>query len=388
MQYPDFHFEVLARKDFAKAGVIHTAHGEIGTPAFMPVGTRGTVKSLSPDDVAGTGAQILLGNTYHLYLRPGEALIKQFGGLHQFMRWEKPILTDSGGYQVSSLGWFKGGDAGGRLSRIDDDGVTFRSHLDGTIHRFTPEKAIQIQCDLNSDIMMAFDEATPDKGRDYAAEAMERTHRWLVRSKLEWERRGGRNALFGIIQGGSFEDLRRESAQFVIAQQLPGIALGGGSVGQDPVETELNASWVRDLWPDDKPIYFMGVGVKPSDAVAAVKSGADMFDCVAPTKLARTGLLYTGRLVGLDQPDFTKVRYESEYANERIVIEKKEFEHDERPIDVDCGCYTCAHGFSRAYLRHLYRSRELLYYRLASIHNVYQMVHTVALLRRYILGGW
>jgi queuine tRNA-ribosyltransferase len=388
MQYPGFKFEVVATKDAAKAGVMTTRHGVVETPVFMPVGTRGTVKSLSPDDVADTGAEILLGNTYHLYLRPGEKLIQSFGGLHEFMRWDKPILTDSGGYQVSSLGLFKPGEAGNHLSKIDDDGVTFRSHLDGSTHRFTPEKAVQIQHDLNSDILMAFDEATPDKGRDYARQAMERTHKWLVRCKAEWQRLESNNALFGIIQGGSFEDLRRESAQFVIEQDLPGIALGGGSVGQDPAETELNAAWVRDMWPTNKPVYFMGVGVKPSDLVAAVKSGADMFDCVAPTKLARTGLLYTGTLTGLDQPDLAAVRFESAYDNERIAIEKLEFAADDRPIDDGCGCYTCAHGFSRAYLRHLFRSRELLYYRLASIHNVFMMVNTVKLLRSYILGSW
>lgn len=388
MQWQDFSFKVLARKGQAKAGVMTTRHGKIETPVFMPVGTRGSVKALSPDDVAQTGAQILLGNTYHLYLRPGEAIIKPFGGLHEFMRWNKPILTDSGGYQVSSLGWFKPGATNKHLSKIDDNGVTFHSHLDGSIHRFTPEKAIQIQHDLNSDILMAFDEATPDLGREYAARAMERTHRWLVRSKAEWERLGRVNALFGIIQGGKFEDLRRESAQFVIEQDMPGLALGGGSIGQDPVETEQNAAWVRDLWPANKPIYFMGVGVKPSDLVAAIKSGADMFDCVAPTKLARTGLLYTGKLVGLDQPDLSKVQFVSDYENERIVIEKREFETDERPIDETCDCWTCRQGFSRSYLRHLFRSRELLYYRLASIHNVFMMVQTVKQLRSYILGAW
>jgi queuine tRNA-ribosyltransferase len=378
-------FEVVAKKGFAKAGVMTTRHGTVHTPVFMPVGTRGSVKSLTPEDVVGTGAEIILGNTYHLYLRPGEKVIDKFGGLHDFMHWLGPILTDSGGYQVSSLGWFRERGENAKLSVIDDDGVTFTSHLDGASHRFTPEKAIQIQHGLNSDIIMAFDEATPDKGREYAARAMERTHRWLVRSKREWERLNNQNALFGIIQGGSFEDLRRESAQFVAEQNLPGIALGGGSVGQNPEETEQNAAWVRDLWPAGKPVYFMGVGVKPSDVVAAIKSGADMFDCVAPTKLARTGLLYTGKLRGLDQPDLNKVRFESEFENERLAIEKKQFELDERPIDEECKCYTCSYGFSRAYLRHLFRSRELLYYRLASIHNVAMMVQTALQLRQFIV---
>lgn len=379
----NFSFTLLKKRDVARAGVIHTPHGDIETPIFMPVGTQGSVKSLSPDDVSSTGAQILLGNTYHLYLRPGDEMIERMGGLHQFMRWDKPILTDSGGYQVSSLGHFKK-DNQNPLSSIDEEGVSFKSHINGSSHRFTPEKAIEIQENLGSDILMAFDEATPDMGRDYAANSMARTHRWLVRCKKRWqeleEMKSARptQALFGIIQGGIYEDLRRESAQFVIEQDLPGIALGGGSVGQDPVETEENASWVRDLIPDNKPYYFMGVGVKPGDVVAAIKSGADIFDCVAPTKLARTGLLYVGQLID--------GKFVSENENERINIEKAEYVEDQRPIDEHCDCYTCQHGFSRAYLRHLFKARELLYYRLASIHNVRMMVRTTLEMRKWILN--
>lgn len=396
-----FNFQLEKQLGNARAGVLTTPHGLIETPVFMPVGTQGTVKSLSPEDVMGTGAQILLGNTYHLYLRPGDELIAEMGGLHTYMRWNKPILTDSGGYQVSSLGHFKR-EGQEHLCTITEEGATFKSHLDGSMHQLTPEKAIEIQEHIGSDIMMAFDEATPDKGKEYARASMERTHRWLKRCMTKWqeleEEKYGKyrdmegmesnynpQALFGIIQGGIYEDLRRESAQFVVGCDLPGIAMGGASIGQSPEQTEENVSWVRDLLPQHKPVYFMGLGVKPSDVVAAIKSGADMFDCVAPTKLARTGLLYQGGLRGLEGSSLEAVRFESEYDNERLTIEKREFEHDARPIDEQCDCYTCTHGFSRSYLRHLFKARELLYYRLASIHNVRMMVRTAEQIRQFIL---
>ncbi len=389
MQLPGFKFTLEARVGQARAGELVTPHGTVMTPVFMPVGTKASVKALSPEDVAQAGAEILLGNTYHLYLRPGDELVKQFGGLHQFMRWDKPILTDSGGYQVSSLGWFNLDHPEKRLAEIDDLGVTFKSYLDGSMHRFTPEKAMEIQTNLGADIIMAFDEATPDRGKEYAKEAMARTHDWLIRSKRRWLELGANNALFGIIQGGNYEDLRKESAEFVVKQDLFGVALGGGSIGQNPVETEQNAAWVRSLLPIDRPRYFMGVGVRPTDVVEAIKSGADMFDCVAPTKMARTGLLLTGKLEGLDQPELTKVKFVSEYDLERLVIEKKEFEADQGPIDAECQCYSCRQGFSRSYLRHLFKSKELLYYRLASIHNVAMMIETAKKMRKYILeyGG-
>jgi len=383
-------FKVLVKKDFSRAGVLSTPHGEVPTPIFMPVGTQGTVKSLSPEDVAGAGAPIILGNTYHLYLRPGDDIIATMGGLHSFMKWDRAILTDSGGYQVSSLGHFKR-DGQQHLSKITEEGVTFQSHLDGSTHLLTPEKAIEIQEHLGSDIIMAFDEATPDLGREYAQNSMERTHRWLVRCKNRWEELEKEKtikpsqALFGIIQGGVYPDLRRISAEFVVSQDLPGVAMGGASIGQSAEQTEENVSWVRDLLPADRPVYFMGLGVKPSDIVAAIKSGADMFDCVAPTKLARTGMLYTGKLVGLDGDSLSAIRFESEYENERLVIEKKEFETDDRPIDEGCDCYTCTHGFSRAYLRHLCRAKELLYYRLASIHNIRMMIRVTEQMREFIL---
>ncbi len=396
-----FKFQLERQLGHARAGVLTTPHGTVETPVFMPVGTQGTVKSLSPEDVEGTGAQILLGNTYHLYLRLGDELIAEMGGLHEYMRWDKPILTDSGGYQVSSLGHFKR-EGQEHLCTITEEGATFKSHLDGSMHQLTPEKVMEIQEHIGSDIMMAFDEATPDKGMEYAKSSMERTHRWLVRCKKRWEEleeeKYGKNrsmegmesncspqALFGIIQGGIYEDLRRESAQFVVSQDLPGIAMGGASIGQSPEQTEENVSWVRDLLPKNKPVYFMGLGVKPSDVVAAIKSGADCFDCVAPTKLARTGLLYQGTLQGLEGNSLEAISFLSEYNNERLTIEKREFEHDARPIDEHCDCYTCTHGFSRSYLRHLFKAKELLYYRLASIHNVRMMVRTACEMRAFIV---
>lgn len=404
-----FNFKLLARKGFARAGELATPHGVIRTPVFMPVGTVGSVKAVSPDDLEMLGAQIILGNTYHLYLRPGDELVKDFGGLHGFMNWQKPILTDSGGFQVSSLGHFRdrGETAlkrGLKRTQIDDDGVTFWSHIDGSQHRLTPEKSMEIQKNLGSDIIMAFDEATPDKGKDYAREAMERTHKWLVRSKKRWqeleEEKGVQNpefriqrlpqALFGIIQGDRYEDLRKESAEFVINQDLPGVTLGGGSVGQSPQETEENISWVRKMIPKEKPFSLLGVGVGPEDAVAAVLSGADMFDCVAPTRIARMGGLYCGELKFnktikksvLDLPKFV-----SEFEKGRLNIDNRRFKDDRGVIDEQCDCYTCQQGFSRGYLRHLFVTKELLYYRLASIHNLRMMVRVMEQMRQWILAN-
>ncbi|OGY20675.1 MAG: hypothetical protein A3A65_00585 [Candidatus Chisholmbacteria bacterium RIFCSPLOWO2_01_FULL_49_14] len=383
-----FDFAVIAKdsRTKARAGVLHTAHGEIRTPTFMPVGTAGSVKALSPDDLKGCGAQIILGNTYHLYLRPGDQTIHTLGGLHQFMRWDGPLLTDSGGYQVSSLGLFKE-NAGRMFTRIDDNGVTFTSHLDGSRHRFTPQKSIEIQRNLGADIIMAFDEATPARGKTYAREAMQRTHRWLKLCKQRWsrfgdERRRGEppQALFGIIQGGNYRDLRRESALFVVEQDLPGIAIGGGSIGRNPEETSENVGWVSDLLPAQKPLYLMGVGVNPTDILAAVECGADIFDCVAPTRLARMGQLYSGRLTIIGG----KWSFESEYRHGRLNISQARFKVDKAVVDHGCDCMTCVNGFSRAYLHHLFKSRELLYYRLASVHNVRIMVRLTEELRRNI----
>ncbi len=393
-----FSFKVLAIKGWARAGELVTPHGVIKTPVFMPVGTQASVKSLSPDDLVQCGAQIILANTYHLHLRPGDQLIRDFGGLHEFMQWQGPILTDSGGYQVSSLGHFLGPTFSGlrkdemnlmKPTEIDEDGVTFYSHLDGTKHRLTAEKSIEIQENLGADIIMAFDEATPGKGRKYAQEAMHRTHAWLDRSIAEWAASANssgelKQALFGIVQGGDYKELRRESARVVAEKGLPGIAMGGGSVGQNPEQTAENVSWIHELLPANKPLYLMGVGVNPVDVIEAVKVGADMFDCVAPTRLARMGQLYNGELTCLPARQGIKNgewSFESEFKNGRLNIDNARFRQDKNVISDSCDCYTCTRGFKRGYLLHLFRARELLYYRLASLHNVRFMLRLVEQLR-------
>ncbi len=359
-----------------RLGEMLTPHGTVATPVFMPVGTKASVKSLSPADLSSVGAQIILGNTYHLHLRPGENIVEEFGGLHKFMGWNGAILTDSGGFQVSSLG--KQNQNTGEvkddlaLSRVTNEGVEFKSHIDGSKHFFTPEKSIEIQESLGADIIMAFDECTPNTDEDYSRMAMERTHQWLVRSKRRWldlEKEKATNgkplqALFGIIQGGKNKKLRRESAKFIVEQDLPGIAFGGEAIGSDPGETAQTISWVLDILPLEKPRYAMGVGVRPSDLISVVEAGADMFDCVAPTRLARCGLLY-----------------HPEELSERIDINKSKFVHDKNVIWETCDCYTCTEGFTRGYLHHLLRSKELLYYRLASIHNLRIMIRTIERLR-------
>lgn len=388
---PQFSFRIegKSKRSRARAGSIATVHGEILTPAFMPVGTAGSVKALSPEDLLEAGVQIILGNTYHLYLRPGDGVIAKLGGLHRFMGWDRPILTDSGGYQVSSLGHFlKEAPAGLRKARISEEGVMFSSHLDGSQHFLTPERSIQIQHNLGADLITAFDEATPALGKRYAKEAMERTHRWLRRSITTWrelclsDSGAGNQALFGIIQGGNYRELRRQSTAFVVEQDLPGIAIGGASIGKDPEETRENVEWVADLIPSDRPLYLMGVGVNPRDLIVAVEVGADLVDCVAPTRLARMGHLYHGRLTG--RRDSREV--ESEFHRGRLNIANARFKTDTLPIQEDCDCVTCRSGFTRSYLRHLFLSHELLYYRLASIHNLRFMVRLMAALRRSILA--
>jgi queuine tRNA-ribosyltransferase len=319
--------------------IIKTPHGDIQTPVFMPVGTNATVKSLSPEDLKEIGAQIILANNYHLFLKPGSENIQKLGGIHKFMNWDRPILTDSGGFQVQSLN-----------CKISEDGVEFTSPLDGgTKHFFTPESATQSQIQIGADIIMAFDDSTGTK------EAMVRTHRWLVRCKKVM----GDATLFGIIQGGNSRDLRRESAKFVIDQDLPGIAIGGATIGSNAAETAETIGFIRDLLPKNKPLYAMGVGVRPSDLISVVKVGADMFDCVAPTRLARCGLLYN-----------------CESKTERIDISQSKFKLDKNPIDPVCDCPTCK-TYSRAYLHHLFKCKELLFYRLASMHNLRVMIRTV-----------
>lgn len=386
-----FSFRVESQKGYARAGRLETPHGTFLTPAFMPVGTKASVKSMDNADVKTTGADIILANTYHLYLRPGSELIHRIGGLHSFMGWRGPILTDSGGYQVSSLGHFKGDD-GEKLSRVGERGVEFRSHIDGSLHFIGPEQAMKIQWELGADIIMAFDEATPNKDRGYAMQAMERTHRWLGECVDTWQRLEKQSrkedkppqAMFGIVQGGDYRDLRRLSIEAVEEFGLFGTAMGGATIGVSAEETERNVAYVRDLLVSDKPLYLMGVGVHPKDIISAVQSGADMFDCVAPTKLARSGLVYHGELV-IPSNDIYKAEIWSEYENQRISLSQRRFFDDVRVIDDQCDCYTCQSGYSRAYLRHLLKTHELAFYRLASIHNVRYMIRTMRRIRAALM---
>jgi len=329
-----------------RTGVLHTARGSVPTPVFMPVGTLGTVKSLSPEDLWASGARIILGNTYHLYLRPGCEVIARFNGLHRFMHWQGPILTDSGGFQVFSL-------AG--MRRVSEEGAAFQSHLDGSSHLLTPEKAVEIQVCLDADIIMCLDQciAYPES-RENVRQAMALTTRWAERCKQTWQRCArAHNALFGIVQGGMYADLRRQSAEALRAIGFDGYALGGLSVGE-PRDVMLEiAAGTLPLLPPDRPKYVMGVGT-PEDLVELVGLGADMFDCVIPTRNARNGQLFTARGT--------------------LNISNARFRDDTAPIETDCACYACRR-FSRAYLRHLYLSRELLAYRLNTMHNIYYFTH-------------
>ncbi|MBP1692191.1 MAG: queuine tRNA-ribosyltransferase [Chloroflexi bacterium] len=346
--FPDnFHFELEALQNRARAGIFYTPHGPLLTPAFAPVGTQASVKSVSPDQLEQLGAGLILSNTYHLYLRPGDELVAEMGGLHHFMNWPHPMLTDSGGYQVFSL-------AGTR--KIDEDGVTFKSHIDGAAHRFTPEKSINIQENLGADIIMAFDECAPPYDRLYNERAVLRTHSWAVRCAGAKTRSD--QALFGIVQGGIFPDLRQQSVEFLTQLDFPGYAIGGLSVGETKPEMHAILEVVDPLLPENKPRYLMGVGA-PEDLVNGVLRGVDIFDCVLPTRLARhnTALTRTGRLNLVN----------AGYA------------HDPDPIDAECTCYTCQ-NFSRAYLRHLINAKEMLAATLLSIHNL----HTLLQLMREI----
>ncbi|MEW5735419.1 MAG: tRNA guanosine(34) transglycosylase Tgt [Thermodesulfobacteriota bacterium] len=353
-----FSFTLLAKDGAARRGRIETSRGPVDTPAFMPVGTLGTVKALSPEDIAGSGAQILLGNTYHLYLRPGCEVIGDFGGLHRFMGWSRPVLTDSGGFQVFSLA---------ALQKITDQGVSFRSHINGSLHDLTPEKAVEIQAVLDSDIAMCLDECIPfpaDEAR--AQKAMERTHAWAVRSREEAARRfSERNALFAIAQGGMYPDLRRRSAEELAGLDFPGYAAGGLSVGEPRGLMMEMAAVSASALPEHKPRYAMGIG-RPEDLVDMVQLGFDMFDCVMPTRNARNGQLFT--------------------ASGTLNIANACHTKDHAPVEEGCSCLACR-SFSRAYLRHLFMSREILFYRLATLHNVTYYQRLMASMREAIGRG-
>ena len=337
----------------ARLGILHTPHGDIETPIFMPVGTQATVKSMTPEELKEIGSQIILSNTYHLYLRPGHELIKKAGGLHEFMHWDKPILTDSGGFQVFSLG---------PLRKITEEGVEFRSHLDGSKHMLNPEKAMEIQNALGSDIMMAFDECAPYPAtREYVKNSLERTTRWLQRCK-DAHKNTENQALFGIIQGGMYKDLREQSAKEITAIDLPGYAIGGLSVGEPKPMMYDVLEHTTPLMPVDKPRYLMGVG-SPDDLIEGVIRGVDMFDCVLPTRIARNGTAMT--------------------SQGKVVVRNATYAEDFTPLDPECDCYTCK-NYTRAYLRHLVKTNEILGSRLITTHNLHFLLNLMSQIRQAI----
>jgi queuine tRNA-ribosyltransferase len=385
-------YELLSTDGAARRGRLHSVRGTVETPMFMPVGTAATVKTLEPRDLVTAGARIILGNTYHLFLRPGHELIERLGGLHRFMAWEGLTLTDSGGYQVFSLGErgpkrsgaeadgadgegsAPGAGTGPGLVTIAEEGVTFRSHLDGSKQFLSPERATQVQLALGADVIMAFDECPPSLAeRSYHEPSLARTQRWLARCKSAWLTGSARradqgltpSALFGIAQGGLFPDLRARAIEEAAALDLPGYALGGYAVGEAPETMWEGVARDAPLMPPSKARYLMGVGT-PEDLLAGIAAGIDLFDCVLPTRCARNGLLFT--------------------SQGRLTIRNARFAEDQRPADPACGCPTCR-TFTRAYLRHLYKSDELLGLRLNSIHNVSYYLSLMAEARQAIEAG-
>nr|WP_243108379.1 tRNA guanosine(34) transglycosylase Tgt [Maliibacterium massiliense] len=352
-----FAFDIKTRsaRSRARTGVLHTPHGDIHTPVFMPVGTQATVKGVLPRDLHALGAQIVLANTYHLYLRPGHALVAEAGGLHRFMGWDKPILTDSGGFQVFSLG---------ALRKVSDEGVAFQSHLDGSRHFFTPESTMAVEEALGADIAMCFDECSRYPcDYAYAKSAMERTHAWAARCKAAHTRKD--QALFGIVQGNLYDDLRIESAKVISSMDFPGIGIGGLSVGEPK---EMMYASIETMMPhlsDNKPHYLMGVG-SPDCLVEGVLRGIDMFDCVLPTRIARNGTAMT--------------------TQGKLVVRNAAYKRDFTPLDPGCDCFVCR-NFTRAYLRHLFNAEEILACQLLSYHNLYYLTHLMARVRAAIEEG-
>lgn len=359
-----FEFKIIKNcpQTKARVGKFKTPHGIIETPVFMPVGTLASVKTVSQEELKKIGTEIILANAYHLYLRPGYKIIKKLGGLHNFMNWQKPILTDSGGFQVFSLGM--GSKNNNTLVKINNNGVWFRSHLDGSRHFFTPEKVIKIENDLDADIIMAFDECAPiGVSKKYVKEAMERTHQWLIRSKKAHKNKN--QALFGIIQGGIYKDLREKSAKFVSSLDLPGIALGGLAVGEPKKKRYEIVKFTEKFLPKDKPRYLMGVG-DPKDLLESIERGMDMFDSVMPTRIARNGTVWN---------------------NEgRIDLTTSKYKRDSKPIDKNCSCPACK-NYSRAYISHLLREKEILGIRLTTIHNLYFIFNLIKNTRKAIKKG-
>ena len=345
-----YHLTYESKECGARLGVIETPHGNIETPIFMPVGTKATVKSMTPEELKDIEAQIILSNTYHLYLRPGHDIVKEAGGLHQFMNWDKPILTDSGGFQVFSLG---------NLRKITEEGVKFKSYIDGSDHFISPEKAIEIQNALGSDIIMAFDECTPYPATyEYAKQSMERTTRWAQRCK-EAHQNTDKQALFGIIQGSMFKDLRLESLKQLKELDFPGYAVGGLSVGEPAEIMNEVLDYLVPEMPVNKPRYLMGVG-SPDYLFEAVVRGIDMADCVMPTRMARNGAFMT--------------------SSGRLVIKNAQYAKDFTPIDPECECYTCK-NYTRAYIRHLFKENEILGARLATTHNLFFLINLMKNIR-------
>ena len=349
-----FRFKIIKKDSSSQArlGRVETDHGAFTTPAFLPVGTQGSVKSLTPEELLEIGVEAILGNTYHLYLRPGHETVGRLGGLHTFIHWERPILTDSGGFQLFSLG---------SLREISEEGVTFQSHLDGSSHFLTPEKVVEIQRVIGTDIAMVLDECVPyPSPYEYVKASMERTGRWALRSLQA--RRETDPALFGIVQGGIYRDLREKSVQALAEMEFQGYAIGGLSVGE-PKSIMIDVlKWTTPLLPEDTPRYLMGVGM-PEDIINAVTLGIDFFDCVLPTRNARNGTLFT--------------------ASGKISIKQAQYAEDARPVDETCACYTCRH-YSRAYLRHLYLAKEILSSRLNTIHNLYYYINLLVRMKEAI----
>lgn len=349
-------FELIkeCKQSGARLGKLHTPHGTIETPIFMPVGTQATVKAMTPEELKEMEAQIILSNTYHLYLRPGHELVEKAGGLHKFMNWDRPILTDSGGFQVFSLG---------DLRKITEEGVEFRSHLDGSKHFLSPEKAIEVENALGADIIMAFDECAPyPADRKYVKNSLERTTRWAKRCK-EAHKNPDTQALFGIVQGGMYRELREQSAAEIIALDFPGYAIGGLSVGEPKELMYEVLDYTAPLLPKDKPRYLMGVG-SPDDLLEGVIRGVDMFDCVLPTRIARNGTAMT--------------------SQGKVVIKNAKYFDDFSPLDPECDCYTCK-NYTKAYLRHLYKANEILSSRLMSTHNLHFLIRLMKDVRQAIM---
>ncbi|MCK8827552.1 tRNA guanosine(34) transglycosylase Tgt [Natroniella acetigena] len=348
----EYKLEKTCQDTKARVGEFSTPHGKVETPVFMPVGTKATVKTMTPEELREINAQIILGNTYHLYLRPGHELIEEAGGLHQFMNWDRPILTDSGGFQVFSLS---------DMNEITEEGVTFKSHLDGSEHFISPERSIEIQEALGADIIMAFDECPPyEADQDYVKDSLEMTTRWLERCIEQHQRQD--QALFGIMQGGMYQELRKESARQIVEFDLPGYAIGGLSVGEPKEEMLEVLDYAPDLLPEGKPRYLMGVGT-PFDLFEGVMRGVDMFDCVFPTRVARNGAVFT--------------------SQGRITIRNATYKRQFIPMDPECDCYVCQ-NYTRAYIRHLIKQKEVLGIRLTTYHNLYFLTNLMDNIRESI----